>query len=59
MDTVQIVIEYVSVLDDPAFCDQLIAALVEAAADRDVIIDNRPPTKIAIDPFKDLGPRNL
>lgn len=54
MDTVQVVIEGVHLFDDPVFFDRFIVAIRNAIDTKD-----SPPTKIAIDPFKDLGPRRL
>ena len=48
-----------NVIGNKEFIDQLIEDIRGAVNDRDVIIDNRPPTKIAIDPWRDIGPRNL
>ena len=61
-NTVQIIISG-NLFEDLAsverFAADFVAAIKEDINDRDVIIDNRPPTKIAIDPFRDLGPRNI
>lgn len=66
-NTVQIVISG-NVISSPEFIEALIAAIKDDLDDRDVITfrpDDKPKdpqpkvTRIAIDPWRDLGPRNL